>query len=98
MKHKKNLSLVKNNWNKLPYKAIEINLSLGALGLLGYLISLPEDFDPSTKHLTNIFKCDRRKIARLLGELREHNVINRYYRGQKGQNSKYEFMNPKGWK
>lgn len=64
----------------------DTQLSLDAMGVLVYLLSKPDDWTIRDKHLKNHFSIGRKRLDRIMGELKTCGYLKRWqYRGKNGR-------------
>lgn len=75
------------------YHLEDRNLSLKAMGLMTFILHLPEDWDMSISGLDSVLKDGETSIASALKELIEHGYLVRYReRDEQGKLSKNEYV------
>src|SRR5271166_3900363 len=97
MKNKKHYESLKSNYNKIPSQVNRLGLSIFALGLFQYLVSLPEEADPGKGFIGKMFGYSRQTVSKWYKELEARGIIKCYTKGGLNRVTKYEFTNPKGW-
>lgn len=91
---------LKKNYFKCPNKIFDIGIHIQCVGFYCFLLSLPEDFNPSITYLTNKLKISRNTVLRYMEYLESLGMVRKTEKGSnlKRRVSKYELLSPKNWK
>lgn len=99
MKNKNKLSTdIKKDYSKIPMKVMRLGLPMDSLALLVYLISLPETFNPSRKHLCNYTGWSKRKVRKYFTILETCSIIKCVKSSGTGRIARYAFCKVNDWK
>lgn len=99
MKNKDSLHKhLKNNYTKLPNKIFKLGLPAQCIGFYAFLISLPEDFNPSITFLQRRLKLSRKTIIKYLDFLEALGIIKKVFQGNSTTRSLYEIVPTSQWK
>lgn len=97
MKNKKHYQDLKTNYNKVPSQIHGMGLSIFAIGLFYYLVSLPEEVNPGKSFIGDLYGYSRQTVGKWYKELEMAGIIKCYIKGGLNRVTKYEFTNPKSW-
>jgi len=91
------LTGTKRAYTKIPNKILSLGLSGNALAVFMKCISMPENFNPSLRFLSEELDIDKKTVTKALIELTDNKVLNKIETGSIKKVSRYEFNNPKDW-
>lgn len=86
------------NYTKVPNKVFSLGLSPYSIAMYSFMVSLPEEFDPSVSYLAKTLRLSKSTIIRSTKELVDRNLIAVLDKGGLGKVTKYELQPPKNWK
>lgn len=100
MKNKKKLSLTTKNYTKVPNEIMRLDLPVDDVGLFTYLLSLPEEFNPSIGEIKKHFNSNYRKVNKSLANLETCGIIKKIQDGNFAKRIpvKYEFRPKTEWR
>jgi predicted AAA+ superfamily ATPase len=99
MKNKENLhKYLKNNYTKLPNKIFKLGLPTQCIGFYAFLISLPEDFNPSIKFIENRLRLSKKTVIKYFEYLEALNIVKKLTQGNVKTRSTYELIPSSEWK
>lgn len=89
------------NYTKFPNKMFRLDpvAPLGLIGFYLFLLSLPEEFNPSITFLSNYLLISKTTATKYLQELENRNMIKKIFQGRFTKtNDVYEFTKPIDWR
>ena len=100
MKNRTRITSVKKFYTKIPNDLYNLGLDAAIVGLVCFLLSCPEDFNPSTRYLSRKFDKDRKTVKKWLDVVEKHGIIRKYRSGsfRKRTPDMYEFLPRTSWK
>lgn len=101
MKNKNKLrESVRSRYTKIPNELLALGLRSEEIGLATFLMSLPEEFDPSVSYLAEKFSASKSTIKRWMDHLVKTNVVSILSSGdfKKKKVKRYQFEPKNKWR